>query len=120
MKRRSSVSRRVLALITVVGIAMTLAPRPLFAADASPSTAPRAPLAASIQHAARTLALAPAPAAPTRAARDEQPKPGDELAGSSAFFTQPLGIAILATLAVGTGYAIYSASHDRIRSEVRK
>lgn len=113
MKQTSSVSRRVLAQLLVLGIALTVAP-PASAAD---SSQPTAPLATSIAHAARTLALA----TPDGSARaTEQAKPGDELAGSSAFFRQPLGIAILATLAVGSGYALYSLSRDRIRSVARQ
>ncbi len=118
MKRRSSVSRRVLALLVVLGVALTIAPQPLYAADTSQSTAPPAPLAASIAHAARTVALDTS--APTKAAaKDEQPGTED-LRGSSAFFKQPLGIAVLGVLAAGVSYAIYSTSHDRIHSEVRQ
>ena len=116
MKRRSSVSRRAVALLIVLGIALTLAP-PVSAGEAS--SAPTAPIAAAIAHAARTIPLASPPAA-ARAAKDDQAKPGDELAGSSAFFTRPLGIAVLGILAAGTGYAVYSLSHDRIHSVARQ
>ena len=114
MKHGSSVSRRVLALTLVLGVALTLAPRPASAAEASPVPAPAAPLAASIASAARTVTLAPPVARAT-----EQAKPGDELAGSTAFFARPIGIAIIGVLVAGTGYAIYSASHDRIHSPNR-
>ena len=119
MKRRPSVSRRVLALLVVLGVALTLVPRPLFAADRCSSPASTRPIAASVAKAARTVALA-APAAAPGVSRQQQQKPGDELVGSSAFFTRPLGIAVLAILAAGTGYAIYSTSHDRIHSEARQ
>jgi hypothetical protein len=40
--------------------------------------------------------------------------------GSPSFFKKPAGIAVLATLAAGVGYAIYSAKHDRIKSPGKK
>jgi hypothetical protein len=118
MKRKPSVSRRVLALLVVLGVALTLVPQALFAADEYTSSAPARPIALSIEKTARTVALA----SPAAAARADQPrqKPGDELVGSSSFFTRPLGIAVLGILAAGTGYAIYSTTHDRIHSDVRK
>ena len=118
MKRRPSVSRRALTLFVVLGVALTLVPRSVLAADQFTSSAPASPIAASIENAARTVTLA----TPMSAAQVDQPqqKPGDELVGSSAFFTRPLGIAILGILAAGAGYAIYSTSHDRIHSEVRQ
>jgi hypothetical protein len=119
MKRRPSVSRRVLALLLVLGVAFTLLPRPVSAAEGSTSPAPASPIAASVLKAARTVALT-APARAPQVAEQQQQKPGDELAGSSAFFTRPLGIAVLAILAAGTGYAVYSTSHDRIHSEARQ
>ena len=40
--------------------------------------------------------------------------------GTAAFFKSGPGIAVLAVMAVGTGYAIYSANHDKISSPGRK
>ena len=39
---------------------------------------------------------------------------------SRGFFKTPAGAVALAVMAVGTGYAIYSASHDRITSPAKK
>jgi len=39
---------------------------------------------------------------------------------SPAFFRTPAGIAVLAVLGTGAGYAIYSAQHDRIHSPGKK
>jgi hypothetical protein len=36
-----------------------------------------------------------------------------------SFFKTPVGIAVLATLGVGVGYALYSSQNDRIRSTGR-
>ncbi|HSK10899.1 MAG TPA: hypothetical protein VK911_15060 [Vicinamibacterales bacterium] len=38
---------------------------------------------------------------------------------SPSFFRTPVGVAVLAVIAVGSGYAIYSASNDRIKSPGR-
>jgi hypothetical protein len=39
---------------------------------------------------------------------------------SKSFFKSPAGMLVLAVVAVGTGYAVYSTGHDRIHSVVRK
>jgi hypothetical protein len=39
---------------------------------------------------------------------------------SRGFFKTPAGAVALAVMAVGTGYAVYSASHDRITSPAKK
>ena len=36
-----------------------------------------------------------------------------------SFFKTPAGMVVIGVLAAGAGYAIYSASHDRIHSVVR-
>ena len=33
---------------------------------------------------------------------------------SASFFKKPAGVAVIAIMVVGTGYALYSAKHDRI------
>jgi hypothetical protein len=38
---------------------------------------------------------------------------------SPAFFKTPAGILALSVLAIGVGYAIYSTSHDRVKSPGR-
>lgn len=113
------VPRRFLAALLVLGVAFGAAPRSVWAADSAP---PAAPLAASVTHAARTVPLATAPTTAARRAVSKdagQAHPDDAVAGSGAFFTRPLGIAMLGIVAAGTSYAIYSASHDRIRSPNR-
>ena len=68
-------------------------------------------LKASIDKAARTTVLnAPASAGKVTAQATGQPPSS----GKKSFFTTPAGVVVLAIVAAGTGYAIYSSSHDRI------
>ena len=39
--------------------------------------------------------------------------------GDTNFFTTPKGIAVVALIAAGFGYALYSKSHDRVKSPIR-
>jgi hypothetical protein len=70
---------------------------------------------------ARDVAAAKAKPAPMRA--DKQATPGTQGtpgADSPAFFKTGPGIAVLAVMAVGAGFAIYSTQHDRIHSPAKQ
>jgi len=54
----------------------------------------------------------------TSTAQSQQPGGSPELQ-SGSFFKTPVGIAVIAAFGAGVGYALYSASNDRIRSEGR-
>jgi len=102
----------------MLAIAVTLVPLPLFAAD-PPAAAPAQPLKTSIaMHAKRDVLVTTAKQSasnaqsPTRAQKNDPHQPG--------FFRSPAGITCLAVIAAGTGYALYSASHDRIHSVARQ
>ena len=102
----------------MLALAITLVPLPLFAADpAAPASAQ--PLKASIATHAKRDVLVPTAKQSTpnaqsaiRAQKSDPHQPG--------FFRSPAGIACLAVIAAGTGYALYSASHDRIHSVARQ
>jgi outer membrane receptor protein involved in Fe transport len=98
-----------LALITAL---MAL---PAAAAD-TPTKAPAPTLKASMQHiVARDVAAKPAVTVAARADRQTAP------AGSTpGFFRSGPGMMAIAVMAAGTGYALYSASHDRIHSPGKK
>ena len=102
----------------MLAIAVTLVPLPLFAAD-PPAAAPAQPLKTSIaMHAKREVLATTAKQSTsiaqsaTRSQTNDPHQPG--------FFRSPAGIACLAVIAAGTGYALYSASHDRIHSVARQ
>ena len=103
----------------MLAIAMTLVPLPLFAAD-SPAAAPAPPLKTSIaMHARRDVLVTtakPSTSNAQSATRSQQTNDPHQ----PGFFRSPAGIACLAVIAAGTGYALYSASHDRIHSVARQ
>ena len=105
-----------------VALVAALPPLPLAAAGeqtASTSSAavkPKTIQAAVNAAAAREATVAPAPRAKT-AKRANQSSTDKQ---STSFFRSGPGAIALAVMAVGAGYAIYSASHDRITSPAKK
>jgi len=79
-------------------------------AAAKPSTIQAAVRAAAVREAA--VVKAPRANAVKRAEQSSTSK-------SSGFFRSGPGAVALAVMAAGTGYAIYSASHDRIKSPAK-
>jgi hypothetical protein len=67
------------------------------------------------------LAARQAPA--LTAVRSAQPQPPPPGAGtdleSGSFFKSKMGVAVIAAFGAGVGYALYSASNDRIKSPGR-
>jgi hypothetical protein len=94
----------------MAALVVTVVPRPSMAEEpGKPAAVPG--LRASADSAATAMASAveqPAPG-PARQAGPEAAKP----TSSRAFFKTPVGVAVLAVMAAGVGYAIYSAHHDR-------
>jgi len=90
-------------------------------APAKPSTIQAAVRAAAVRDAA--VVAAPRAKGPTsttsakRAARAGQAGPDKQ---SGSFFRSGAGALAIAVLAVGGGYAIYSASHDKINSPAKQ
>jgi hypothetical protein len=108
-------------LLRVLAIALALAiPLPALAADGSQPAA-KPGLRASITHAVASARLTASPGK-TRATRDESQSTPDAKAqlASRSFFRTPAGVAVLAIVGAGAGYAVYSASHDRIHSVIRQ
>ena len=100
-----------------LAVAVSLLPIPVMAGETAPAQKARATtIQASIRDAvAREVAAMPArPVAVTRAAQSSGSKQ------SMAFFKTGPGIAALAILAVGVGYANYSTQHDRITSPAKE
>jgi hypothetical protein len=93
----------------LLAVMIALVPLPVAAGDRTQKQAPT--IKASMERlVARDVASAPA-SSPVRAARQTPP------AGSApGFFKSGPGMVALVVLAAGTGYALYSAKHDRIHS----
>lgn len=128
---RGPLKRAVLATIVAA-----LTPLPLFAASeagtppAKPQTLKAAVQTAAVRNAAAVAAsrnaaavAAPRNASAVSAPRAEETRRADQASTakqSNGFFRSGAGAVALAVMAVGTGYAIYSASHDKITSPAKK
>lgn len=114
MTVRLTLSRGVLprALLLVAGVA--LIPLPAMAADSARPPKTRTLEASMARIVARDLRTAAAtPAAKVR------PAQGNDKS-SPSFFRTPAGVLVAAVMIAGTGYALYSAQHDRIHSAGKK
>lgn len=101
---------RLVPRVLVLALMVAALPLPCAAEGASPTTATPG-LTASIGPMARAIALDK----PVAARKLTAQAPGESRApGSKSFFKTPAGVVVLAVVAAGTGYAIYSARHDRI------
>lgn len=100
--------------VLVLALIAAAVPLPSVAGQA-PQPAPRPGLKASIEPAVRAVVAKPAPAVKAQAQAGTDAK---AQIGSTSFFRSGAGIAVIAILAAGTGYALYSASHDRIHSTI--
>ncbi len=103
---------RLVLRVLVLALIVAAVPLPSMAGQPDQPTA-KTGLKASIAPAVR--AVVATTKAPAKAAKEQ----GTESpTGSTSFFRTGPGIAVLAILAAGTGYAIYSARHDRIHSTI--
>ena len=94
--------------VRVFALALVLAAIPLPGlAEETNKPAPTPGLKASIARAAVSGGVTLEQAKPSAA-------PVETQVGSKSFFKKPIGMVVLAVMAAGTGYAVYSANHDRI------
>ncbi len=99
---------RVLAFALIVAAV----PWPVLAGE-GPQPPAKPGLQASIKPIVR--AVAATMPAPQQAQQAPQAPTADKAQlESKSFFKKPVGILVLGVVAAGTGYAIYSANHDRI------
>jgi len=112
--------RRLLARVLVLALAGGAFPADCLAGGTPPPPGESTPtLAASIQKAAvmESAKMTKARASSSVAAQDPG-QPNTDL-GSKSFFKSPAGIVALILVGVGTGYALYSTSNDRIKSPAK-
>jgi hypothetical protein len=104
-------------LVRAVALALIVAavPLPALAGD-TPQAAPKAGIRASIDKVVAAQPVAPPPSR-GQAAGAQSGNTVD--LNSPSFFKTPAGIMVIAVIAAGAGYAIYSASNDRIHSPGR-
>ena len=97
-------------------VAVALIP---WTAAAGETTPPRQPLRTALAD-VRTRELTPS--GPSRATAQRSSRATQSAQSSNpalespSFFKTRTGVVVLAAVAVGAGYALYSASHDRIKS----
>lgn len=103
--------RRVAGLVALTG----LIPLPLVAGDTATTASVPTIKASMKQIVAREVTATPVRTTVTRDDRQ-----GANASGSPGFFRTKPGVIALAVMALGTGYAIYSAQHDRIHSPGKK
>ncbi len=107
--RRPSAAR-----IGLLAIAIAAAPLPALAGESSATAAKPGPsIRTSVEKAVATQTLDT-----TRTARAQQSGTTTDL-GSTSFFKTPAGIVFLVAVVAGAGYALYSTSHDRVKSPAR-
>ncbi len=121
MSHHARTWRLPLRMLAIVLIAAAV-PWPCLAAEPG-QPAPRPRLQASITPIVKDVVARPASADRSaavmkRAARQQSPTPDSSALEKKSFFKTGPGIAVIAALGAGAGYAIYSASHDRIHSTV--
>jgi hypothetical protein len=120
---RFPLSRRALPRAVVLAVCVTLIPLPVSAGE---STAPPKATATETPKPPETRTLRAAiekvdtrdlkPTMTSRAAPRRSKQDTDVAKESPAFFKTGPGIAVLAVIAVGVGYALYSTQHDRVHS----
>jgi len=106
--------RRTVARLLVLALAVGAAPVNCLASE--PAGPPQSPptLSVSIQKAVQQEAGNVAKVSPKAARQAGASAPADT--GSGGFFKSKAGIVTIMLLAAGTGYALYSTSHDRVTS----
>lgn len=116
MKRRTrSWSGEVMRAVLLVVIAALVA-LPAAASDATTTTGKAPVIKASMERiVARDLRATPDRPVVVRSARQ-----GQSAGSSPGFFKTRPGMIALVVMAAGTGYALYSAQHDRIHSAGKK
>ena len=100
-------------LIAALATAVVAAPLPCLAGEPGSPVQSKPTLNASMQKVVAQEARA-ARGAPT--ARAVQAGGGNTDLGSKSFFKTPAGIVTLIAMGVGVSYALYSTSHDRVKS----
>jgi hypothetical protein len=93
-------------------VLLALVPLPVAAGDGAAQAKTTTNIKMSMERiVSRDIASAPVAPSLTRPARQ-----GQAAGNASGFFKSKPGIIALVVMAAGTGYALYSASHDRIHS----
>jgi hypothetical protein len=99
--------------VLVAALIVAATPLPTLAGEPPSPAPPRPSLDTLVKQAAAVTPLKPVRAQATTGVDKSE-------FGSSSFFKKPAGIAVLAALAAGVGYALYSTQHDRVTSPAKQ
>ena len=99
--------------VVALATAVVAAPLPCLAGQASSPAQTKPTLKASMQ---KVVALEARAERGAPSARAMQSGGGKTDLGSKSFFKTPAGVITLIALGAGVGYALYSTSHDRVKS----
>lgn len=123
---RLPLSRRALPRAVILAVSVALIPLPASAGNPAPPTEPTKaptvvapeprPLRAAIEKLDSRDLEPRSTSSRTAPRRSDRSAQADTVKQSRAFFKTGPGIAVLAVIAAGFGYALYSTSHDRINS----
>lgn len=124
MTVRLPLSRHALPRAVILAVCVAMIPLPAAAGDSTTAPSKNPAVDTSMRADARPLQTAIAKvdsrelkgAAPARTAARRADQGQDVGKESAGFFRTGAGIAVLAVIGVGVGYALYSTSHDRIHS----
>ena len=111
MNRQGSLSRWRWPRLVALALTLTLCPLPALAGDQGQPVKKGPGIQASAEAIAARHPLEASPAG-----AQVQATGGNR---SGSFFKTPIGIVVLATVAAGVGYAIYSTQNDRITSPAK-
>jgi hypothetical protein len=107
--------------VALAALVAALPPLPLAASDTAPSTTPVAAKPNTLQAAVRAAAVRESAAVATpHASPARRADQSGSSTQSTGFFRSKPGAVALAVMVLGAGYAVYSASHDRITSPAKK
>ena len=110
---RSVPMRRVAATVAMAALFLAVAAPALAGSPAPPSNSPFSSRALTQALADVPVVASTVPAPPvTPDAKAPQPQKG-------SFLSSRTGLLVLSAFVAGTGYALYSAKHDRIRGQTR-
>lgn len=111
MNCHAGTCRAVVRLLALL-LALAIVPLPALAQQSAGQSAAKPGIRASIAKAVASVRVAPA------RRQAQTPAEGKAQLASGSFFKKPIGMLVIVAVGVGTAYALYTASHDRIHSTV--
>ena len=115
--------RRWRAVLRVLVLALIVAAVPLPSAGQASQPGAKPGIKASVKSIVRAVASETAAPAPARA-RAEKTGNGGQMTKADlekrSFFKTPAGLVIVGIMGAGVGYAVYSASHDRVAKNANR